>query len=247
MSGPLIISLVMALCIVVMIVCMLHLMKRLTESKSVCDALLKSYSETEELNRTLRAQRHDQLNHIQVVYGMLEMEEYEEAMEYLRPVFKDIQKTGKALKTSIPALNAMLMAKDREAQERGVDFYVEVSSELKELGILPWELCKVLSNIIDNALTALEEKEGEKKISISILERESMYVFDISNNGPEIPKELRKDIFKVGFSSKKESGHGFGLDIVTRTLKASDGKLSLISSPEETVFTITLPKKHTLG
>ena len=71
----------------------------------------------ERLNAKLRTQRHDYLNHFQVIYGLMELEEYGEAKKYLAPVFKDIMKVSKALKTSQPAVNALLQVK-MEAAER---------------------------------------------------------------------------------------------------------------------------------
>lgn len=100
----------------------------------------------QKLNGELRSQRHDYLNHMQVVYGMAELEKYAELRSYLEPIYRDMMKTGKALRTSVPAVNALLMAKMGEAEAAGIDFYVEVRSELKDLRIEPWELCKVLSN-----------------------------------------------------------------------------------------------------
>ena len=74
-------------------------------------SLRESYENLEKLNSNLRSQRHDYLNHLQVVYGLMEMEEYEELKAYLQPVYKDMLKTGKALRTSKPAINALLKAK----------------------------------------------------------------------------------------------------------------------------------------
>ncbi len=41
---------------------------------------------------------------------------YEELKKYLAPVYKSMRKTGKALKTSKPAINALLKAKMDEAE-----------------------------------------------------------------------------------------------------------------------------------
>ena len=63
----------------------------------------KSYRESmenlEELNRRLREQRHDYLNHFQVIYGLLELNEYEEARKYLAPVFREITSMTRALRS----------------------------------------------------------------------------------------------------------------------------------------------------
>lgn len=76
----------------------------------------------ENQNSKLREQRHDYLNQLQIVYGLLELEEYTEARDYLDPVFKDIMKVNRALKTSQPAVNALLQAKMDEAESQDIDF-----------------------------------------------------------------------------------------------------------------------------
>lgn len=81
----------------------------------------------------------------------------------MEPVFKDITRVTRAMKTSQPAVNALLQAKMESAEKKGVDMIVEVGTPLKEIPLEPWELCKLLANLIDNGITALEEKEGEKK------------------------------------------------------------------------------------
>lgn len=212
--------------------------------KALYDDLKISYNNLEKLNSELRSQRHDYLNHLQVVYGLMELEEYVELKKYLQPVYKDMQKTGKALKTSKPAINALLKAKMDEAEKKGIDVYVEVKSDLKELSVEDWELCKVISNILDNAMTALLEREGERRITVDITEERARYCFSIGNNGPRIPEEMKESIFKQGVSSKKEEGHGMGLYIVNNVIKAYQGKMELVSTEEETVFAFSFPKKE---
>ena len=206
--------------------------------------LRESYENLEKLNSSLRSQRHDYLNHLQVVYGLMEMEEYEELKNYLQPVYKDMLKTGKALKTSKPAINALLKAKMDEAESKGIDIYIEVKSNLQNLQVEDWELCKVLSNLLDNAMTALEAKEGEKKIALDITETPGNYRFSISNNGPMIPKEMQEQIFKQGITTKKGEGHGMGLYIVSNVLKDYRGSIELKSEENETTFLFYFPKEE---
>ena len=228
--------------IIALAVCMMMLLKMLIRMKSNYDALMESYRNLEELNSTLRAQRHDYLNHLQVVYGMMELNEYEELHSYLEPVYKDMLKTGKGLKTSKPAINALLKAKMGEAEGKDIDVYVEVKSDLKALHVADWEICKVLSNLIDNAMTALEESDCEKKIEIDVTETKEEYVFSVSNNGPMIPVEVQEHIFKQGFSTKREEGHGMGLFIVQNVLKENSGSISLTSDENETAFVVRFQK-----
>lgn len=228
--------------IIALAVCMIILLKMLIRLKSNYDALMGSYRNLEELNSTLRAQRHDYLNHLQVVYGMMELEEYEDLHNYLEPVYKDMLKTGKALKTSKPAINALLKAKMGEAEAKNIDVYVEVKSDLKELHVADWEVCKVLSNLIDNAMTALEGVDGEKKIEIDVTETKEEYTFTISNSGPMISEEIQEQIFKQGFTTKLGEGHGMGLYIVQNVLKENAGSISLSSDEKETAFVVRFEK-----
>lgn len=242
----------------------------------------KNYEESlkglENLNLKLREQRHDYLNQMQIVNGLLELGEFESARDYLQPVFKDIMKVSRALKTSQPAVNALLQAKMEEAERQGIDFYLEVGAQLRGLSVEPWELCKILANLIDNAVTALsmpkeggkgqsEEakaqedrkrtvadkgqdaengertvQDGERWIRLGIGENQDEHLFLIRNNGPEIPKTQQKLIFGVGYTTKKEEGHGMGLAIVSSILKEVGGRIRVNSSPEETSFAVAIPK-----
>ena len=264
------ISLIFCLAVaLVLAACVFLLFRYYEKLRKQYEALQESLRRVEALNTELRAQRHDYLNHLQVVYGLMELEEYGELKRYLEPVFKDMMKTGKALKTSKPSINALLKAKMEEAQRQDVDLYVEVKSDLKGLQIEDWELCKVLSNLIDNALTAAttdrgevdgkcpatdnggpeencsatdsEGAEEEKSVRLEIMEDRENYIFSVTNSGPRIPEELREMIFRQGFTTKKEEGHGMGLYIVQNVLKHYKGSLEL-HSEEETTFTFRLPK-----
>jgi len=82
------------------------------------DMLVQSLSQLEELNKTLRAQRHDFKNHLQVVYGLIELEEFNDTKEYIGKVYNDIHSVSRVMRTSSPALNALLQAKVLASEKR---------------------------------------------------------------------------------------------------------------------------------
>ena len=171
-------------------------------------------------------------------------EEYDEALDYLKPIFTDMMKVGKALKTKIPAVNALLMAKMQTAEKQNIDMYVEVKSNLENIGVEGWELCKVMSNIIDNSIAASLQSEYEsRKVYIEISESIDSYIIRIGNNGPVLTADDKKIIFKSGYSTKKEPGHGEGLAIVMNILKKYNAKIKVDSSDKETFFEIEFVKK----
>lgn len=196
----------------------------------------------ENLNTSLRAQRHDFMNHLQVVYGLMEMEEYNDAMQYIDRVYNDIQRINKFLKTSNPAVNALLQAKVLYAEKRGIEVKMNITTNLKELKIQPWEFCRVLGNLVDNAIFALQEIKGERYILIELFEDLKKYGFRVINNGPEIPRELLEKIFTAGFSTKGENGEGMGLAIVKNIIGEAGGSITVCSNSEKTVFEGMLPR-----
>lgn len=216
----------------------------ITERLYISD-VQNSLSALEQLNVKLRKQRHEYLNEMQVVYGLLEIDEPDEALKYLKPVYEDVSRVGKALKTSKPALNALLYSKMELAKSKNINLCVEVSSDLKHVNIPQWDMCKIFANIIDNAITALEEdKEQEnKKISVQISENAGEYLFIISNNGPVIPREKIPQIFKNGFTSKLGEGHGLGLGIVRDIVDEYNGVIEVSSEINRTSFGVCIPKR----
>ncbi len=225
--------------VVILMLCLIWMFLLYEKLRRRYDSLVESCCQIQKLNSELRSQRHDYLNHMQVVYGMAELEEYEELRNYLEPIYRDMMKIGKAIRTSIPAINALLMAKMGEAEGADIDFYVEVKSDLAQLRIEPWELCKVLSNLIDNAAAALSEKASDRKIVLEISEDREYYLFSVSDNGAPIPEDKQEAIFRPGFTTKQEAGHGMGLFIVSNVLKRNGGTILLKSDQKETVFSVS--------
>ena len=204
------------------------------------DMLEDAYSKLEQLNTTMRAQRHDFMNHLQVVYSLIELEEYQSASEYLERVYGDIKRVGRSLRTAHPAINALLAAKLSDCEARGVKVELIIESPWEALPIPGWEMCRVLGNLIDNGLDALSDTK-DAQMTISIGETLQAFTFEIANNGPEIPDTLMERIFQSGFSTKS-TGRGMGLSIVKTILQAYGGRIDLHSDRSRTAFTGTIAK-----
>ena len=193
-----------------------------------------------DLNHALRAQRHDFLNHLQVVYSLIEMGEHQEANHYIEQVYGDIQAVSKALKTACAPVNALLRAKTAEAEGREIRVDTVINASWKDLPLPAWEMCRVLSNLIDNAMDALEGRPGAK-VTVTLSEDVKGYAFQVENNGPAIPQDKQAAIFEAGFSGKGE-GRGMGLYIARETLRAVGGDLTVRSDDAATAFFGFVPR-----
>ena len=193
------------------------------------------------LNLKLRAQRHDFLNHIQVVYSLLEMREYDEATAYLDRVYTQLHAVGSVLRTKMAAFNALLQVKSAACEQKGVKLTLEIKSALESVDIPPWELCCVVGNLLDNALDACA-RAPKPEIFVTVGEDLRGYTFAVGNNGAPVPEDMRDRVFEAGVSSKGEN-RGMGLAIVRQTLLEHGGAISLSSSEQQTVFTFTVPRR----
>ncbi len=199
-----------------------------------------------QFNNTLRAQRHDFLNHLQVVYSLIEMAEYQEANDYIEQVYGRITSVSRVVKTANPAVNALLMVKTAACEKAGIPVEVAITSQWETLeSTMPdWEMCKVLSNLIDNAIDAMEKvPASRRKLLIALGENVKQYTFRVENTGEAIAESIRERIFIPGFTTKGE-GHGMGLHIVQRTLQARGGDIRVESDEARTVFSGFVPKAN---
>ena len=209
--------------------------------------LEEAYGQLEDLNREMRAQRHDFMNHLQVVYSLIELNEPGEAMEYMDKIYGDMQRVSRMLRTACPAVNALIQAKVVEAERRGAELKLSIAAKWDDERMPAWEMCRVLANLIDNALDAAcsaEHPQGVKPtVELVLGEDLRSWFFSVRNNGPEIPAHLRAKIFEPGFTTKA-TGQGMGMFIVSDTIVKLGGKLTLDSRDGDTVFSGFVPRKR---
>ncbi|KAA2240953.1 cyclic nucleotide-binding domain-containing protein [Chitinophaga agrisoli] len=105
------------------------------------------------------------------------------------------------------------------------------------------ELNQVWTNLIDNALDAMEpqhkgvleihtEKDGNNCIKVSVID-----------SGPGVPADIQSQVFNPFFTTKEiGKGTGLGLDIVQRiVITQHKGTVKLSSVPGRTQFSVSLP------
>ena len=204
------------------------------------EMLTEAFEQLDELNVQLRKQRHDFINHLQVVYSLIDMQENEEAIRYIETVYGQMHRLSVGMKTAKPAVNALLQAKLANAEQRGIQLELDVSSPYDELPMNDWEFCRVLGNLLDNAMDALEGCESPK-IKVELYEDIRTYGFCVSNNGPKIPPQICVRIFNTGFTTKA-AGHGLGLSIVRELMEGCGGSIEVSSDDEQTAFTGSMPR-----
>jgi signal transduction histidine kinase len=126
-----------------------------------------------------------------------------------------------------------------KARGKSATVSVEIEDGLPPVLGFVGELNQVWSNLIDNALDAID---AGGRIDIRARRERQRVVVEIADNGTGIPNEIRARIFDPFFTTKPVGhGTGLGLDIVRRLVRHSLGEISVESRPGLTVFRVALP------
>jgi PAS domain S-box-containing protein len=121
-------------------------------------------------------------------------------------------------------------------KEVDLQFNIDESIELYGFEI---KLFQVWSNLVKNALEAMEDQE-QRYLGISTEKTNTTLTVVFENNGPQIPSDVIENMFKKFYTTKgRKSGSGLGLSIVKNVLDEHDAVLNVVSDDNRTKFIIT--------
>jgi signal transduction histidine kinase len=122
----------------------------------------------------------------------------------------------------------------------GIKVVKEYDRSLPQIPAHPAELNQVWTNLIDNAVQAMN---GAGTLTIRTFAEDDFLVVSVGDTGPGVPKELRKRVFEPFFTTKPVGeGTGLGLDISYRiVVNRHGGDIQLMSQPGNTQFLVRLP------
>lgn len=128
----------------------------------------------------------------------------------------------------------------RNKFKSGVSVRREYAPDLPKIHAYGSELNQVWTNILDNAIDALE---GQGEILIRTRQDGKWVVVEIEDNGPGIPAEIQPRLFDPFFTTKPPGkGTGLGLDISYKiVVNKHRGDIKLFSEPGRTCFQVWLP------
>jgi predicted ATPase/signal transduction histidine kinase/tRNA A-37 threonylcarbamoyl transferase component Bud32 len=122
--------------------------------------------------------------------------------------------------------------------KKGVEI-IRHYQEIPKILCYPDELVQVWTNLIHNAIQAMD---GKGTIEIGVYAENQEIVVKITDYGAGIPLEIQEKIFQPFFTTKSAGeGSGLGLDIVKKIIEKHQGNIQFTSVPGQTTFTVTLP------
>jgi len=223
-------------------------------------ATLRDRTELEQLGReldstrglidALRAQDHEHANRMHTLLGLLELEMYDDAVEFVGEVVGDHRATAEQVTEKIqdPLIAALLVGKATVAAERGVALWISDTTRLPDRLVDPRGLVTIVGNLVDNALDAVAAT-SHARVEVELRAEGRTAVLRVRDTGPGIPPDQREVIFTEGWSTKQPPAHGkrgLGLSLVRRLAERQGGRVTVADAPGGGAqFTVVLPEALT--
>ncbi len=129
---------------------------------------------------------------------------------------------------------------DRMQAKRG-KLHLDLDQQLPQIQADPQGIHRCLLNLLTNAVDAVDEDDGEVKVSTR-KQQESEVLITVEDNGPGFPEKIRLRIFDVFFSTKGSQGTGLGLAVTKKIIEEHGGCIEAESyHGQGAKFTIQLP------
>ncbi|MFJ5716980.1 ATP-binding protein [Neobacillus sp. NPDC093127] len=194
---------------------------------------------------TLRSQRHEYMNKLHLISGLIQMSEYDLAESVIKQENEDYQHTIQYYLTKVrdPAIAGILVGKAHRAQELGIQLNIDNESFVSENCPYREIVITILGNLVENAFEAIQLSGFQHEhpfVSIFIKEEINNLVIHVNDNGPGIDSAIKESLFKDGITTKGK-GRGYGLAFISRLLSNINGFITCESCLEGTNMMVTLP------
>jgi two-component system phosphate regulon sensor histidine kinase PhoR len=170
---------------------------------------------------------------ISVVGDLLVLSELEEKGQRLEKEDLDIRQV----------VESVFKIFESEAREKSLSLSIEGAAALPRVKADPYEIERMLINLLDNALKYTDE--GGVTVGLEV--RDRAFVVEVKDTGIGIGREHLPHVFERFYvadksRSRKFGGTGLGLSIVKHIVLAHMGTVEVKSGPGEgTTFTVALP------
>lgn len=133
--------------------------------------------------KVIRTERHDFLNHLQVISGLLQLNKQEKVHEYIEKVTKELYSLGRITRLGESWIATALLLKNYEAVQKGINFEIVIETDLDEFRVEGQNFAEELKEILEtlfNQCKADNQNELQPNLKLVLGEEENQYVFEIN-------------------------------------------------------------------
>ena len=193
----------------------------------------KHLTELSQLNSDTRKLRHELKNTVFYMNYLINKNAYQELLQYFHNFYENEYHTLIESSSSTSIIDAILHQKIVLAQKSHINVESCISSDFPS-NISEWDLCILLSNLLDNAIEACSNIE-KSKIQIQIKTVKQYLTIVIKNTTEHDVLQKNPHLN----SNKKTKGiHGIGIKVVQEIVTKYNGSINFESTPS--LFTVKL-------
>ncbi|AIR04874.1 histidine kinase [Cedecea neteri] len=211
------------------------------------DSLSFQLSQVKRYVDNLRIMRHEQLNRMATLAGLLHMARYDDAKRYIKAQSEHAQEVLDFVSARFcsATLCGLLLGKYARAREKGVSLAFDPACSMTRMpsNVPESELISIIGNLLDNAIEATQRAEGEHQpVEVYIVMNDRELVIEVADHGVGIAPELRDHIFTPGVTTKTHGDHGLGLHLIASYVALAKGTVEVSDNlPSGTVFSVFIP------
>ena len=219
-------------------------------SKDEIATLNAQLTQIKQYVESLRTLRHEHLNWMSTINGLLQMKEYDKVLAMVQGESQAQQQLIDSLRGAFAdrQVAGLLFGKVQRARELGLTMTIVPGSQLHQLpeGLDSTEFAAIVGNLLDNAFEAsLRTQQGNKVVELYLSDEGDDVIIEVADQGCGVPETLREKIFEQGVSTRTDEPgeHGIGLYLIASYVRRCDGVITLEdNSPCGTLFSLFLPK-----
>ncbi|MBR6881329.1 MAG: GHKL domain-containing protein [Clostridiales bacterium] len=199
------------------------------------DHLNRMYISLSEEREKQKSRSHDYLNHLNTMLSLAKSGKKDEEIRYLEEQIGRELKSVDVINTGNPIINAVLNVKYTEAKEQGIMIPI-VADNLEGMSISDSDLVTIMTNILDNAIEAVQDRH-DKKIIFKIVRDDDVLRIYSCNSVAE--NKNRKDSL---FTTKKDADqHGYGIANIKKAVNDNNGECFIDIRDHLFQISITIP------
>ena len=219
-------------------------------SKDEIATLNAQLTQIKQYVESLRTLRHEHLNWMSTINGLLQMKEYDKVLAMVQGESQAQQQLIDSLRGAFAdrQVAGLLFGKVQRARELGLTMTIVPGSQLHQLpeGLDSTEFAAIVGNLLDNAFEAsLRTQQGNKIVELYLSDEGDDVIIEVADQGCGVPEALREKIFEQGVSTRTDEPgeHGIGLYLIASYVRRCDGVITLEdNSPCGTLLSLFLPK-----
>jgi len=219
-------------------------------SKDEIATLNAQLTQIKQYVESLRTLRHEHLNWMSTINGLLQMKEYDRVLAMVQGESQAQQQLIDSLRGAFAdrQVAGLLFGKVQRARELGLTMTIVPGSQLHQLpeGLDSTEFAAIVGNLLDNAFEAsLRTQQGNKVVELYLSDEGDDVIIEVADQGCGVPEALREKIFEQGVSTRTDEPgeHGIGLYLIASYVRRCNGVITLEdNTPCGTLFSLFLPK-----